>query len=246
MLLEGVVDRNGLVAWHERATHLLPRLRSKTVAPSSPWQPPRWEPEPGFQLERHLRRLPAAGLRDAETLLDHISTLQEQPCVPGRSPWEAYLLPDDRLGISGYVMKLSHSVADGLRLRQFLFRETTAPVSPATVVPAHEPPASPNERGRAGPPHTAGARPRPGDPEMRGRSAPEHGDHCPPRVLPGRLPSLPQRRPRHGARCGLSHPPLHTHRGPRSDDRCWGRVARFSRQTLRAGAGSHQPRQPSR
>lgn len=119
-LLDGTPDWAEFEEVHRRLTRLIPRLRQRVVAPPMGLAPPRWAEDPNFDLHYHVRRtsLPAgAGWSE-------LMTSAEKAAMRGfdraRPPWEVVLyegLPD---GKSAYVMKLHHSISDGLGIMKLL------------------------------------------------------------------------------------------------------------------------------
>jgi diacylglycerol O-acyltransferase len=98
----------------ERVSRLLPRFRERVVPGPVAYSPPRWEPDPSWDLAFHVRSVqlpsasgPAGVLRWAEPVisegLDRSRPLWQVTLVEG---W-----PDDRAAL---VLKLHHTFTDGL------------------------------------------------------------------------------------------------------------------------------------
>jgi diacylglycerol O-acyltransferase / wax synthase len=118
-VLDTVPDWDRMVAAHEWATRAVPRLRQRVVEPWG-WGPPAWAVDPDFSLAFHLRRvrLPDdGGLRD---LLDVAGILEMTPFDRHRPLWEALLVEGLDGGRAGYLLKVHHSLSDGLGLVQIL------------------------------------------------------------------------------------------------------------------------------
>lgn len=145
-LLDAVPDTERFVEAHEWATRMAPRLRERVVAPLFGTGTPHWEPAPDFDLHYHLRfvSLPEPATWRAVWELAEQATMT--PLDPQRPLWEVTLvsgLPD---GAAAYLLKLHHTLADGLGLTQLLSglhsrtREHTEgkpwPDAPAQVEPA--------------------------------------------------------------------------------------------------------------
>jgi diacylglycerol O-acyltransferase len=125
----------------ERVTRLLPRFRQCVVPGVAAFSPPRWEPDPAFDLAFHVRavQLPsgagAAGvLRWAEPViaegLDRARPLWQMTLVEG---W-----PDDRAAL---VLKLHHTFTDGLgvvKLAGVLFDFEPDAVEPPELPPLEQ------------------------------------------------------------------------------------------------------------
>ncbi|QQC92403.1 wax ester/triacylglycerol synthase domain-containing protein [Streptomyces alfalfae] len=143
LILDGPVEWQDLVDWHHRACAVLPRMRSRVVARRGPLRLPAWEPEPQFAVSDHLQRVVVSGKGSHEDLLRTAENLAELPFRPGRSPWDGYLVEGLENGTTAYLLKISHSIADGIRLRKLFLRqaadarrnsragqETSAPTAP--------------------------------------------------------------------------------------------------------------------
>jgi diacylglycerol O-acyltransferase / wax synthase len=119
-LLDTEPDWDRLIAAHDRLTRRIPRLRERVVQPPLPMVTPAWSPDPNFDLSYHLQhiRLPDGGFID--DLYAIAAVLAARPLDPHRPPWEAVLvggLPD---GQAAYLLKLHHSMSDGLGMLQLL------------------------------------------------------------------------------------------------------------------------------
>lgn len=117
--LDRAVETNEVADRLEQVTRRVPRLREMVRAAPMPMLPPRWEPDPGFDLGNHLTAVDRAG---PGTLL-----LDGPPSLDG-PPW--------RVAHSGGALdfQLHHSYTDGLggmQLLAELFDGPSSPVSPA-------------------------------------------------------------------------------------------------------------------
>lgn len=94
-------------------------FRQRVVQPRLPWLRPRWEDDPGFALEHHLRRasLPEPG--DDGALQELVSGLMSVPLDPSRPPWQ-FTYVDAYGGGSALVARLHHCIADGIALIHLL------------------------------------------------------------------------------------------------------------------------------
>ncbi|MGQ0467872.1 MAG: wax ester/triacylglycerol synthase domain-containing protein [Sporichthyaceae bacterium] len=149
-LLDGTPDWDDVLAVHERATRMVPRLRHRVVEAPLGLAPPRWAEDPNFDLHYHVRRI---GLPDGAGWREVLAAA-EQIAMSGfdraRPPWEAFLIEGFPDGRSAYVFKLHHSISDGLgilRMMTYLhlpvgmapdypFAEAPAAMSPLGVVTA--------------------------------------------------------------------------------------------------------------
>jgi WS/DGAT/MGAT family acyltransferase len=101
-----------LVAAHEWATRLVPRLRQRVVDDPLHLGPPAWVTT-DIDLDHHLRRVtlePGAGF---DRVLDLAAELHVAPFDPARPLWRAVLVDGLAGGTSAYLFKIHHSMADG-------------------------------------------------------------------------------------------------------------------------------------
>lgn len=115
-ILDRAPDRRRLEDRIERATRLIPRLRQRVV--SNPWSiaPPRWETDPNFDLGFHVRRLRAPDDGGRRALLDLAQTMAMQAFDPARPLWELAIVDGLEGGRAAIIMKLHHSISDGVGL----------------------------------------------------------------------------------------------------------------------------------
>ncbi len=107
-------------AW-ERASHLVPMLRRRVVH-SAPPAPPRWEDDPDFDLDFHVRRLTATAVDGAEPGLDELLELARRAEMDdfdrARPLWEATIVEgltlDGEPACAALLLKLHHSLTDGI------------------------------------------------------------------------------------------------------------------------------------
>jgi WS/DGAT/MGAT family acyltransferase len=121
-ILDCLPDWDRLVAAHDWGSRLVPRFRERVAEPLLGFGPPEWAADKNFDLAYHLRRvaLPAPG--GMRQLLDLVKTLAIPPLDPARPLWEATLvegLDGDR---AAYVLKMHHSLTDGMGAIQLLSR----------------------------------------------------------------------------------------------------------------------------
>ncbi|QQC92388.1 wax ester/triacylglycerol synthase domain-containing protein [Streptomyces alfalfae] len=119
--------------WHESLCSMMPRLRSRVAPGRGPRGRPYWVPDEGFSLAHHLQRVEVNGKGTRRDVFDTAELLAEIPFPQGRSPWNGYLISGLEGSKSAYLLKISHSVADGIRLREiFLQQAAAATASPAS------------------------------------------------------------------------------------------------------------------
>ncbi len=147
MLLDTVPDWDRLWAAHEWAVGLIRRTRERVLEPVVPVGPPVWVQDDSFELSDHLRRTRLDGGDDLPTLLAYTERFALAAFDRRRPLWEAVLVDGLAGNRAAYLLKLHHSVTDGLggiqllSLVQSRTREHTPdkPTSPAPPRPAANP-----------------------------------------------------------------------------------------------------------
>lgn len=131
--LERSPDWEVLVAKLEAATRLIPMFRQRIV--DVPWRaaPPRWTFDDRFDLTWHLRRMDSPSPHTPDTVIDVARIAAMTGFDPSHPLWEFTLVEHLQGGRAALVMKLHHSLTDGLggmQLALLLYDEgvTAAPV----------------------------------------------------------------------------------------------------------------------
>jgi len=118
MLLDTAPEWDRLWAAHEWAVGLVRRTRERVQEPFLPVGPPVWVEDSSFKLENHLRRArldPGDGpAGDIPKLLAYTERFALAPLNRNRPLWEAVLVEGLADGAAAYLLKLHHSVTDGL------------------------------------------------------------------------------------------------------------------------------------
>jgi diacylglycerol O-acyltransferase len=127
VVLDGAPDWSRLYEVHERATRLIPRCRQRVLEPTLPVGPPAWVPDPGFDLDYHLRRtsLPSPGSLDQ--LLQFAQANAVAPLDRSRPLWEGLVIEGLAGGRAAYLLKLHHLLTDslgGMRLLSSMWGRT--------------------------------------------------------------------------------------------------------------------------
>ncbi|MET9297290.1 wax ester/triacylglycerol synthase domain-containing protein [Streptomyces sp. NPDC003077] len=135
------VSWEAFTAWHESLCSVMPRLRSRVAHGRGLGGRPHWIPDEDFSLAHHLQRVRVGGKGTRRDVFDTAELLAEIPFPQGRSPWNGYLVSGLEGGGSAYVLKISHSVADGIRLRETFLRQVATATAPqeATTSAALDP-----------------------------------------------------------------------------------------------------------
>src|ERR1700756_634492 len=119
-ILDGEPDWDRLVAAHDRVSQQIPRLPERAVDPRGPLLPPAWSPDPHFDLGYHLQRVRLPEPGTMRQLLDLAQGILARPLDKARPPWEAVLVEGLQDGRAGYLLKVHHSLSDGIGLIQLL------------------------------------------------------------------------------------------------------------------------------
>jgi len=117
MLLDRRPEPERLRGSVARAIEAVPRMRERVVEAPLDLALPRWEPDPTFDLDYHLRRYAQAELEPGEdelaALFRTVGPVYERPFDRTRPLWE--LIEIDRAGgRSAVFFRLHHAMADGV------------------------------------------------------------------------------------------------------------------------------------
>jgi len=136
MLFEGQLNYPRLRSAIERRMLGFRRFRQVAVADSAGYV---WQDDPDFSLDHHLRREMLPGSGDKEDLEHFVADLASTPLNPNRPLWEMHLV-DTALGGQALVMRIHHSIADGIAMVGVILSmadnapDGTAPHAPAERV----------------------------------------------------------------------------------------------------------------
>ena len=98
----------------ERLTRVSPGFRQKVVQPPLRLATPRWVVDPDFDLSWHIRRFEAAPPRTLATVLEFARKTGMAGLDRDRPLWEATFIEGLEGGQTAVVMKLHHSLTDGV------------------------------------------------------------------------------------------------------------------------------------
>ena len=144
--LDALPDVEVLAARLERATRLAPRFRQHPVPTPAGLANPQWV-DCEFDLSLHLRRMGAPEPRTPATVVEFARTEAMTAFDPSRPLWQITLIEGLEEGRAAVVMKVHHSLTDGvggMQLAMLVF-ETTPDTVPFDPVP--EPVAAPAPSG---------------------------------------------------------------------------------------------------
>ena len=102
---------------------LLPHPRFTQVVRETALGRPRWVPDRHFALASHLHRIGLPPPGDARVLSDLIGDLMSTPLDRSRPLWQVHLI-EDYAGGSAIIVRIHHSVADGVALVRLLLTLT--------------------------------------------------------------------------------------------------------------------------
>jgi WS/DGAT/MGAT family acyltransferase len=111
--LDHSVPFEDLVRLHERASRLVPHLRSRVVAPVVPISRPYWAVDPDFDVRYHVRRVRVPGAAGEDELLSLVESLGPQPLDPARPLWDVTALEGLADGTGALLYHFHHAISDG-------------------------------------------------------------------------------------------------------------------------------------
>jgi len=128
-------DWTNLVARIERGSWLIPRMRQRVATPLLRMGPPHWSCDPNFDLMYHLRRVRVCEPTD-DAVLDIARTAAMAGFDRSRPLWEYTLVEGLEGGRAAMVMKVHHSMTDGvggMKLLLMLFDFEREPADPGPL-----------------------------------------------------------------------------------------------------------------
>ncbi len=124
-----------LVSRIERGSWLIPRMRQRVATPLLRMGPPHWSGDENFDLMYHLRRVRACEPTD-DAVLDLARTAAMAGFDRSRPLWEYTLVDGLEDGRAAMVMKVHHSMTDGvggMKLLLMLFDFEREPAEPGPL-----------------------------------------------------------------------------------------------------------------
>jgi WS/DGAT/MGAT family acyltransferase len=113
-LLDQAPDWDRLMAALEWGTRIVPRARMHAVEPPLGLAEPVWAVDPRFDLGYHARRVQVPAPGTFEQALEIAQGIAMRPFDRARPPWETVLLEGLEEGRAVWVLKMHHSLTDGL------------------------------------------------------------------------------------------------------------------------------------
>jgi len=114
LILDGPPDWDRLPERLERATRLMPGFRHRVVPPPLRLATPRWVVDPDFDLSWHIRRFEASAPKTLATVLEFARKTGMAGLDRDRPLWEYTFIDGLDGGQTALVMKLHHSLTDGV------------------------------------------------------------------------------------------------------------------------------------
>jgi WS/DGAT/MGAT family acyltransferase len=140
VVLERAPDHARLEDKMERASRTVVRLRQRVIGNALSFSPPRWEVDPNFDLDYHLRFVKAANGGTMRDLFDIAEPIGMQAFDRARPLWEFTVVEGLEDGRAGMIMKVHHAVTDGIGGVKLLMETFDAEEDPGDL---GEMPASP-------------------------------------------------------------------------------------------------------
>lgn len=141
-MLDRAPEWDRLVEKIDRATRLIPMLRTRVVVPPLRVGPPRWTVDPHFDLDYHVRRIRVPAPGSFDDLLRVAEGIGMAGFDRARPLWEFVLVEGLEDGGAALIQKVHHSITDGvggIKLAMHLLdleREPGAPgLAPAAPAP---------------------------------------------------------------------------------------------------------------
>jgi WS/DGAT/MGAT family acyltransferase len=138
-LLDEAPARGRLRRLIDRGTRLVPRMRQRVRSNPASIAPPRWEVDPHFDLNFHVRFVRAAGDRSLRSVLELAEPMAMQGFDRARPLWEVVVVEDLADGGAAMILKLHHAITDGVgavKIAMAMFELERDPVTVAEMPPA--------------------------------------------------------------------------------------------------------------
>lgn len=114
LLLDEAPDRKRFRDLVDRGTRLIPRMRHRVRGNPYSLVPPRWEVDPNFDLDFHLRWIAGGANLTFRDVLDYAQPVAMQSFDRARPQWEIHVLEGLVGGGAAVVAKIHHAITDGV------------------------------------------------------------------------------------------------------------------------------------
>jgi diacylglycerol O-acyltransferase len=139
-LLDRRPDRGVFRRRMDRVSRVVPRLRQRVLGHPLSVAPPRWEIDPNFDLDYHLRWVRAAGDGSVREVLDMAAPIAMQGFDRARPLWEFTVVEGLRDDGAAVVAKIHHSITDGVGGVKLLMELLDLSLDPGPEPPLPESP----------------------------------------------------------------------------------------------------------
>lgn len=112
-ILDRSPDMDALRATIDRASIVFPRLRQRVSPVFGRLAPPRWELDPHFDLDHHLKHISLGGRGTRAELYRLATSLFMDPFDRTRPLWEFAIIDGLRGGKAAMLQRLHHTITDG-------------------------------------------------------------------------------------------------------------------------------------
>ncbi len=133
-------DWDVLVSRLERATRLVPMLRHRVLEPPGRIATPRWTVDDRFDLTWHLRRMDSPAPHTPDTVVAYARNAAMTAFDRSYPLWEFTLVEHLDGGRAALIMKLHHSITDGIGAMQLAMLLFDADRTPAEQPPEADAP----------------------------------------------------------------------------------------------------------
>lgn len=134
--LDAAPDRDRLRRLIDAGTRQLPRMRHRVRGNPYSLVPPRWEVDPNFDLDFHLRWVSGGSGYTMRDVLDYAQPIAMQSFDRARPQWEIHVIEGLDDGGAAMIVKIHHAITDGVgavAMAMILFEAEANP--PVGVMP---------------------------------------------------------------------------------------------------------------
>lgn len=140
--LDAPPDRARLRRLIDSGTRQLPRMRHRVRGNPYSLVPPRWEVDPNFDLDFHLRWVAGGSDHTMRDVLDYAQPIAMQSFDRARPQWEIHVVDGLVNGGAGMIVKIHHAITDGVgavAMAMILFELAREPTEEVPLPPEPEP-----------------------------------------------------------------------------------------------------------
>lgn len=133
VMIDGALDFERFVRDIDSKLHIIPRYKQRAAMVPFGLGHPTWEPDPQFDIRNHIIRHRLRGAGDEHQLVELASRLFAQELDLRRPLWEVHVVDNFREHHTALVVKVHHSMIDGIsgvQLMGVMFDPTPNPAPP--------------------------------------------------------------------------------------------------------------------